>query len=138
MRNFNRYFYVVLTLLLFGACGENKKEANVATNNKRPNILILMADNASWNDVGSYGNNVIQTPNIDKVAQEGIMFSNAFCTSPSCAPARAAMLTGQDTWRLGEAANLWGGFPQVKVYPNMMETSGYHVGIEGKGWGPGN
>lgn len=138
MRKIKGYFNVVMALLLLGSCAENKKGGDAGIPNKRPNILILMADNASWNDVGAYGNDVIQTPNIDKVAKDGILFANAFCTSPSCAPARAAMLTGQDTWRLGEAANLWGGFPKVKVYSDIMETSGYHVGIEGKGWGPGN
>ncbi len=48
------------------------------------------------------------------------------------------MLTGQDIWRLGEAANLWSSFPRVEVFTQLLEASGYHVGIEGKGWGPGD
>ncbi|MCD0472339.1 sulfatase [Flavobacterium sp. JAS] len=97
-----------------------------------------MSDNQSYNDLGCYGNDLLKTPNIDKAAKEGVLFANAFCNSPSCSPARAAMLTGQDAWRLGDAANLWSSFPKVKVYTEIMKNAGYHVGIEGKGWGPGN
>ena len=113
---------------------EKKKPANAL---KRPNILILMSDNHSSIHLGAYGDKVVKTPNIDKIASEGIKFNNAYGEAPSCSPARAAMLTGQNTWRLGDAANLWGGFPKVDVYTDMMEKAGYHVGIEGKGWGPG-
>ena len=105
----------------------------------RPNILILMSDNHSYNHLGAYGDPVVKTPNIDKVAKEGVLFTHAFCQSPSCAPARAAMLTGQEVWQLREGANLWGSLPSdLTVYPDLLEKAGYHVGIEGKGWGPGN
>ncbi len=105
---------------------------------KRPNILLLMSDNQSAEHLGCYGDTSIKTPHIDKLAKKGLIFKNAFCSAPSCSPARASMLTGQDIWNLGEAANLWSSFPRVKVYSKLMEESGYHVGIEGKGWGPGN
>tara|TARA_R110001592_G_scaffold363328_1_gene684152 strand:+ start:14647 stop:16110 length:1464 start_codon:yes stop_codon:yes gene_type:complete len=105
---------------------------------ERPNILILMTDNHFSDHLGAYGDKVVKTPVIDKVAKEGVLFNNAFCASPSCSPARAAMLTGQDIWRLEEGANLWGGFPKEQVYSQLMSQNGYHVGIEGKGWGPGN
>lgn len=105
----------------------------------RPNILILMSDNHSWNHVGCYGDSTVRTPNIDKLAEEGVRFTNAFCPAPSCTPARAAMLTGQDIWRLEEGANLWGTLPnRFTVYTDLLEEAGYLVGYEGKGWGPGN
>ena len=105
----------------------------------RPNILILMSDNHSWNHVGCYGDATVRTPNIDRVAAEGVRFTHAFCPAPSCTPARAAMLTGQDIWRLEEGANLWGTLPnRFAVYTDLLEDSGYLVGYEGKGWGPGN
>ena len=105
---------------------------------KRPNILLLMSDNQSAEHLGCYGDTSIKTPHIDKLAKKGLIFKNVFCSAPSCSPARASMLTGQDIWNLGEAANLWSSFPRVKVYSKLMEESGYHVGIEGKGWGPGD
>ena len=117
-------------------CGEYKKSSQVKE--ERPNILILMSDNQSWNHLGCYGDKTVSTPNIDRLAKEGILFTNAYCAAPSCSPARAAMLTGQDIWRLKEAANLWSSFPKVKVYSKLMEEAGYSVGTEGKGWGPGN
>jgi len=125
---------VILSVLV--SCKKETKKEEVS--NKKPNILILMTDNHSWNHVGAYGNNVLKTPNINALAKKGIQFENAYCASPSCSPARAAMLTGQDTWRLGEGANLWASFPKEKVYTQMMSDAGYHVGIEGKGWGPGD
>ena len=104
-----------------------------------PNILILMSDNHSWNHLGCYGDATVKTPNIDKLAEEGVRFTHAFCPSPSCTPARAAMLTGQDIWRLEEGANLWGTMPShFAVYTDLLEQAGYLVGYEGKGWGPGD
>ena len=104
-----------------------------------PNILILMSDNHSWNHLGCYGDATLKTPNIDKVAEEGVRFTHAFCPAPSCTPARAAMLTGQDIWRLEEGANLWGTMPsRFAVYTDLLEEAGYLVGYEGKGWGPGD
>lgn len=127
---------VVVTgsLLWLGpAC--NEKKAKV----QRPNFLILMSDNQSWNHLGCYGDPVLKTPVIDQVASEGVRFTQAYCSAPSCAPARASMLTGMDIWKLGEAANLWGSFPpEYKVITQMLKDAGYLVGHEGKGWGPGD
>ncbi len=116
---------------------------NSATEKERQqshlNVLILMSDNHSWNHLGSYHDPVVKTPNIDRLADRGIKFTNAFCDAPSCTPARAAMLTGQHIWRLEEGANLWGTLPsKYPVYPEMLENAGYFVGHQGKGWGPGN
>ena len=130
----------VFVATLFG-CSETEntgEDVQVAEVAPRPNILILMSDNHSSIHLGAYGDQTVQTPYIDDIARKGIKFMNAFGESPSCSPARAAMLTGQNAWRLGDAANLWSGFPEVEVYTDMMEDAGYQVGIEGKGWGPGN
>lgn len=125
---------IMVGALIVGAFGSKKEKEQ-----SRPNILILMSDNHSWNHMGSYGDPVVKTPNIDRLAQQGVRFTNAFCDAPSCTPARAAMLTGQHIWRLEEGANLWGTLPsKFQVYTNMLEDAGYLVGHEGKGWGPGN
>ena len=95
-----------VSLLLFGIFGTlsctNQGESQKKS--LKPNILILMSDNHSWNHLGCYGDPVVKTPVIDKLAANGIRFTNAYCSAPSCAPARASMLTGQDIWRLEEAA----------------------------------
>jgi len=123
-------------LMTLSGCSDRK---GVESEARRPNILILMSDNHSWNHLGCYGDPVLKTPVIDKLANEGVRFTNAYCSAPSCAPARAAMLTGQDFFRLEEAANLWGDFPsKFQVYTDILENNGYLVGYEGKGWGPGD
>ena len=135
MNKLNKIFFASLLMAIFlVGCSEDVKKKKIK---KKPNVLILMTDNHSWNHLGSYGDKLVKTPNIDALAKNGVQFDNAYCASPSCSPARAAMLTGQDTWRLGEGANLWASFPKEKVYTEMMSNAGYHVGIEGKGWGPG-
>ncbi|GAA4439576.1 sulfatase [Ravibacter arvi] len=123
----------VFLFSVLAACGWGEKEKS------RPNFLIIMSDNQSWNHLGAYGDPVVRTPHIDEVAQSGVRFTHAFCSSPSCTPARAALLTGQEIYRLGEGANLWGTLPlEFKTYPDLLEEAGYRVGYEGKGWGPGN
>jgi N-sulfoglucosamine sulfohydrolase len=105
----------------------------------RPNILLCIADDASWHHFGANGDKVVRTPNFDRVAREGVNFRNAFCSSPSCTPSRGALLTGQHFWRLQEGANLWSRWPtNFAVYPDLLAKAGYHVGLKGKGWGPGD
>lgn len=106
--------------------------------NARPNIVILMADNWAWPHASAYRDPVVQTPTFDRLAREGMLFHRAYCSVPSCAPARAVFLTGQAAHRLEDAANLHGRFPsKLVVFPELLEQAGYRVGHSGKGWGPG-
>ncbi len=124
---------LLLALLGLAMC------AGAARAAERPNILLCIADDASWHHFGANGDPVVRTPNFDRVAREGVNFKNAFCSSPSCTPSRGALLTGQQFWRLEDGANLWSRWPnQFAVYPDGLAQAGYHVGLQGKGWGPGN
>lgn len=103
-----------------------------------PNILVAIADDWSWPHAGAYGDAIVETPSFDTLAREGILFDQAFVSSPSCTPSRAAILTGQWHWRLRESANLWSTLSaEFPVYPDLLEDAGYFVGYSGKGWGPG-
>ena len=133
----NLIIIIFLSFVLSCEFAMHEKVSDIKKPN-RPNILLLMSDNQYADHLGCYGDRSIKTTHIDKLAKEGVIFKNAYCSAPSCSPARASMLTGKDIWNLGEAANLWSSFPKVKVYTKLMEESGYHVGIEGKGWGPGD
>jgi N-sulfoglucosamine sulfohydrolase len=105
----------------------------------RPNILFCIADDASWPHMSAYGSKFVNTPNFDRVAREGILFNNAFTPIPKCSPSRAAILTGRSPWQLEEAFDHNGIFPaKFKVYPQLLEDAGYHVGFTAKGWGPGD
>src|SRR3954462_12480008 len=73
--------------------------AAAASPAKRPNILFLIMDDWGWRDSGAYGSNWVKTPNIDRMASEGVRFTNAFTTNPKCSPCRATILTGRNSWQ---------------------------------------
>jgi N-sulfoglucosamine sulfohydrolase len=105
---------------------------------KKPNILFCIADD--WGKhAGVYGDKVVKTPNFDRLAQEGVLFTNAFCGSPSCTPSRATILTGRYPHQNEESGNLWSTL-QTKLpnYASILAQNGYYVGLERKGWGPGD
>jgi arylsulfatase A-like enzyme len=111
----------------------------------RPNILFAFADDWSWPHASiAYkmsvrgSDSVIQTPVFDRVASEGILFLNAFCSAPTCSPSRSAVLTGRYMWQLETAANLRGELPsKFDVYPDLLKKAGYHIGSMEKAWAPG-
>lgn len=105
----------------------------------RPNILLFIADDWSYPHAGAYGDKVVKTPNFDRIAREGTLFTNAYCASPSCTPSRASLLTGRAVHQLAEGGNLWSFLPsKFAAYPDLLEASGYFVGHTRKGWGPGD
>ncbi len=129
-------------LLALGLCNgllsASAATACAATVDERPNILFIIFDDWNTGHAGAYGCEWIQTPNFDRVAREGILFRNAFTSNPKCSPCRASILTGRNTWQLEEASCHNGLFPpKFAVYPDLLEKSGYTVGLTGKGWGPG-
>ncbi len=104
----------------------------------RPNILLCIADDASFPHMGAYGCTWVRTPGFDRVAGEGLLFRNAYTPNPKCAPSRAIILTGRNSWQLEDACNHVAYFPsKFKVYPETLAEHGYFVGKTGKGWAPG-
>ncbi len=120
--------------------------ASIAHADERPNIVFCFADDwgryasayAKLDGPGSI-NDVIQTPNFDRVASEGVLFRSAFVSAPSCTPCRSALLSGQHFWRTGRAAILrgavWDG--SNLSWPLLLNESGYHIGETYKVWSPG-
>ena len=113
---------------------------------KRPNIVFAFADD--WGRYASaYGkeekgrgpNAIIKTPNFDRVAKDGVLFTNAFVTSPSCTPCRSSLLSGQYFFRTGMGAILSGAKwdPNIPSFPLLLKDSGYHIGQTYKVWSPG-
>jgi uncharacterized sulfatase len=103
----------------------------------RPNILFCISDDQSWIHTSSTGDPVVKTPNFDRVAREGVLFTNAYVSSPSCAPSRAAILTGQNFWQLEEGGLLFGRLAKkFPIFPKILERRGYDIGHTGKGFGP--
>ena len=91
-----------------------------------PNILFCIADDWGWPHAGAYGDPVVKTPTFDRLAREGVLFEQAYISSPSCTPSRSAILTGQQIWRLEESANLWSTLQtKFAVYPDLLEEAGW-------------
>ncbi|MFC2124697.1 sulfatase [Bacteroidota bacterium] len=125
-------FPVLIISVFINGC-EKKEQV------KKPNILLCIADDWGWPHAGVYGDQVVKTPTFNRLAEEGVLFENAFVSCPSCTPSRSALLTGQHFWRLGESANLWSTLDvNIPVYPLLLEKEGYYVGSWRKSWGPGD
>jgi len=132
-----RHFHLRWLLIVSTFVPSESRTAEVQ--DSRPNILFCIADDWSFPHAGALGDKVVRTPNIDSLAREGMVFTNAFCAAPSCTPSRAAMLTGRYPHELEQGGNLWSFLPaKFKVVPDILEQTGYAVGHTRKGWGPGN
>ncbi|WP_422350983.1 sulfatase [Flagellimonas sp.] len=106
---------------------------------RRPNILIAISDDQSYPYAGAYGDKTVNTPAFDLVAREGVLFNNAFSTSPGCAPSRSSILTGRYPWQNEEAGGHQSIFPlEYKVFVDVLEENSYSIGFTGKGCAPFN
>ena len=119
----------------------------ISAETKKPNILFLFADDlgkhaSAYAKVDGPGtvNDVIKTPNFDKLAKTGVLFTNAFVNSPSCTPCRSSLLSGRHFWQTCQGAILQGAVWDMKIpsYPLMLKNNGYHIGKSYKVWGPGS
>ncbi|MGB7342689.1 MAG: sulfatase [Pirellulaceae bacterium] len=120
-------------------------DAAESTPSDRPNIVMAFADD--WGQyAGAYAklspggiSDAAKTPNFDKVAQEGVLFTRAFVSAPSCTPCRSSLLSGQHFWRCGRASILQGAIWDLAIpsYPLLLEESGYRIGHTYKVWSPG-
>ena len=132
----------VILLVLFATAASPKVSAN-----DRPNILFAFADD--WGKFASaYAdlefeetpNTALQTRHFDRIADEGVLFTNAFVNSPSCTPCRSALLSGQYFFRTGGAAILQGAVwdDSIPSFPLLLRDAGYHIGQTYKVWSPGS
>jgi len=132
---YHSQFFILSFILISCLTGCDQKGGQT----DRPNILFAIADDASWKHFGAYGCNWVNTPAFDRVASEGLLFANAYTPNAKCAPSRACILTGRNSWQLEEAANHSPHFPaKFKTYAEALGEQGYWVGSVAKGWAPGD
>lgn len=128
-----RYFVMVIVIIICVQFVSCTPESN------RPNVLFAIMDDATYSHFGVYGCEWVDTPNFDRIADNGILFTNAYTPNAKCAPSRSSILTGRNSWQLEEAANHWPYFPEkFKTFTEVLSENGYWVGYTGKGWAPGN
>ena len=104
----------------------------------RPNIIFILADDLGYGDLGCYGQSKIKTPNLDKMASEGIRFTDFYAGSTVCAPSRCALMTGLHTGHAFVRGNSKASLrPEDVTVAELLKQAGYHTGLIGK-WGLGN
>ena len=131
------YFHFSFFILLVSlGCSPPPNEQETAKESL-PNIVIINMDDLGYGDVSAYGATEIKTPNMDKLANGGIRFTNGYASSSTCTPSRYALLTGIYPWRNKDAKILPGTAPllidtAIMTIPKMLKKSGYQTGIVGK------
>jgi len=127
---------LLVTWLFVGGAHPQKTVA------KKPNIIFILADDLGYGDLGSYGQTLVKTPNLDRLAAEGTRFTQVYASAPVCAPSRASFITGLHQGHAYIRGNndASGGRvslrPQDTTLAEMLKNAGYHTGIVGK-WGLG-
>lgn len=147
----NLYLFLLLFLTSLPSC---KDEAPATTTVSTPNIVFILADDLGWADLPSYGNAFHETPNLDRLRKEGMLFSNAYAAAPVCSPTRASIQAGQYPARMGIndfITGHWRPYEQMTVPKNRtqylpdslitigeaLQEAGYATGYFGKwhlGW----
>lgn len=98
----------------------------------RPNILWICTDQQRWDTLGCYGNPMVQTPNLDRLAASGTLFENAYCQSPVCTPSRASLLTGRYPRTTGCRQNGQSISANETLVTRLLADAGYNCGLSGK------
>lgn len=134
---------LIIAVLLTAGLGMPKV---ASAQESRPNILFAFADDwgrcaSIYAETDGKGgiNDVVRTPNFDRIARKGVLFKNAFVNAPSCTPCRSSVLSGQYFWRTRRGAILQGAVwdESIPAWPMLLKDSGYHIGKTWKVWSPG-
>ena len=118
---------IILTVLLF-SCSEPTPKKKV----KRPNIVFIMSDDHAYQAISAYDTTLIRTPHIDRLAKEGMLFTNASVTNSICAPSRAVILTGKHSHINGKIDNLSPFDTTNTTFPMLLQKAGYQTAMFGK------
>src|SRR5687767_369825 len=124
-----RMLRIILTLLLCVAPSFGQQ--------RKPNILLIYADDLGYGDLSCYGASRIKTPNIDRIAREGLRFTDGHSSSATCTPSRYSMLTGEYAWRKRGTGVLPGNAPLIiepgrATMASVLQKAGYKTGVVGK------
>jgi arylsulfatase A-like enzyme len=132
-----KYLTVTLLTVTLSALYSCKAPKDSQEESKLPNVVLIYADDLGYGDVSAYGATEISTPNLDKLAEGGVRFTNGYASSATCSPSRYALLTGEYPWRNERARILDGTAPLLigtgqATLPKVLKEQGYHTGIVGK------
>ena len=131
--------YKSVALILIGLSFQTECFATPSTESSsiRPNFIVILVDDLGYGDLGVYGNEIIHSPNIDKLAVEGMKFTNFYASAPMCSPSRAGLLTGRAPYRMGVydwiAPNAEMHLPDSEqTVATLLRDTGYATALSGK------
>jgi arylsulfatase A-like enzyme len=131
MKMVNLIILLITSSIFLTGC-QVQKDSNGNDSKKRPNIVFIMSDDHAYQAISAYSDHLIKTPNIDRIAKEGMLFSNASVTNSICAPSRATILTGKHTHINGKVDN-HNLFDTTQVtFPQLFKKAGYQTAMFGK------
>lgn len=122
--NIFKSVFFLASILVFGFCSVPKQN--------QPNIIFIMSDDHAYQAISAYGSELNETPNIDKIAMQGIIFKKAFVTNSICAPSRAVILTGKFSHLNGIKGNSEVFAGNQQTFPKLLQQGGYQTAIVGK------
>ena len=125
-------FPVLLLSVVLAAISGCRPKADPQSAERRPNILVILLDDLRWDALGYAGHKHVRTPNIDRIANEGVNFRNAFSTTSLCSPSRASLLSGLYAHRHGVTNNFTEFPADVNTFPKALQQAGYETAYVGK------
>ncbi|MBB6324710.1 arylsulfatase A-like enzyme [Algoriphagus iocasae] len=123
----NSIFSLLLGITLLTGCQEANEEKS-----QRPNIIFIMSDDHAYQAISAYDNTLIETPNIDRIAEMGMLFTQASVTNSICAPSRATILTGKHSHMNGKIDNHFPFDTTNVTFPQLLQDAGYQTAMFGK------
>lgn len=131
---FSTFIGLICLLFLFAGCSETSERSS---SSQSPNIIIIYADDVGYGDISAYGSEKIETPHIDRLAERGVRFINAYSSSAMCTPSRYSLLTGRYAFRLENAGILSAEDPLLidpdsPTLPKILRKAGYTTSVVGK------
>jgi len=131
MPNYRIFLYTIGFAAVLFSC-KNEEEKKEPKENKRPNIVFMMSDDHAYQAISAYNDKLINTPSIDRLAKEGMLFKNASVTNSICAPSRAVILTGKHSHMNGKIDNLSKFDTSNVTFPQLLQDAGYQTAMFGK------
>nr|WP_299071422.1 sulfatase [uncultured Allomuricauda sp.] len=131
MKTITKQISLIILILMVISCGEKKKNLDAVVHEK-PNIIFIMSDDHAYQAISTYRDHLIQTPNIDRIGKEGIVFTNACVSNSICAPSRATILTGKHTHINGKVDNQMPFDTTQVTFPQIFQQAGYQTAMFGK------
>ena len=126
---YQKIILLITALIVSVLSCTNNRPKNIV---ERPNIVFIMSDDHAYQAISAYNPGLIETPNIDKIADRGIIFNKAFVTNSICAPSRAVILTGKFSHLNGVPGNSQTFDGNQQTFPKIVQQNGYQTAIIGK------